>query len=302
MDRLMKIMFAYDGSSSAEVAIDDLRRAGLPREALVMVVSVIEQWMPVPKSYGGVDIQFAESSPAPAEKAEILLNQARSLIHSSFPNWKVVTEAEIGSPARVVLQKADEWKPNLIVVGSSGHSALGRWLLGSVSQKVLTEANCSVRVARPIPGRAGKPLRIAIGVDGSPGAALAVNEVLSRSWPAGTEVKLITADFAVPHVTSSHLVGPITKWIQEERERIGKEVEAAAGALASKGVDVYRFIKEGDPKSILGDEVERWGADCLFVGAKKLHAIDRFLLGSVSAAMATRINCSVEVVRANPAS
>ena len=38
--------------------------------------------------------------------------------------------------------------PDLIVVGSHGRSALGRFMLGSVSQKVVTEAHCSVRVAR----------------------------------------------------------------------------------------------------------------------------------------------------------
>jgi nucleotide-binding universal stress UspA family protein len=57
------------------------------------------------------------------------------------------------------------------------------------------------------------------------------------------------------------------------------------------------LIKEGDPKQLLCDEAERWGADCIFVGAKNLSRIDRFLLGSVSAAVAARAHCSVEVVR-----
>ena len=57
-------------------------------------------------------------------------------------------------------------------------------------------------------------------------------------------------------------------------------------------------IKKGDPKRVLVDESEHWGADSIFVEARGLRLIERFLLGSVSAAVATRAHCSVEVVRA----
>ncbi|MBK9709453.1 MAG: universal stress protein [Acidobacteria bacterium] len=61
------------------------------------------------------------------------------------------------------------------------------------------------------------------------------------------------------------------------------------------------MILEGDPKSVLLDEAEKWGADCIFVGAAGMSAIDRLLLGSISAAVATRAECSVEVVRSEKA-
>jgi nucleotide-binding universal stress UspA family protein len=44
-------------------------------------------------------------------------------------------------------------------------------------------------------------------------------------------------------------------------------------------------------------EAESWGADCIFVGARGMDRIDRFLLGSVSSALAARAHCSVEIVR-----
>jgi nucleotide-binding universal stress UspA family protein len=43
-------------------------------------------------------------------------------------------------------------------------------------------------------------------------------------------------------------------------------------------------------------EAESWGADCIFVGARGMGRIGRFLLGSVSSAVAARAHCSVEVV------
>lgn len=46
----MKILIGYDGSASADAALDDLRRAGLPREAEALIVSVGDLLMPYPST------------------------------------------------------------------------------------------------------------------------------------------------------------------------------------------------------------------------------------------------------------
>src|SRR5688572_30287044 len=66
-----------------------------------------------------------------------------------------------------------------------------RLILGSVSQRVLYEASCSVRVARARRGETDAPLRIVIGVDGSPYSNGVVDAVYRREWPTGTEVRLV---------------------------------------------------------------------------------------------------------------
>jgi len=48
----MKILIDYDGSSCADLALEDMRRAGLPRVAEAVVLSVSELWMPVVESVG----------------------------------------------------------------------------------------------------------------------------------------------------------------------------------------------------------------------------------------------------------
>jgi nucleotide-binding universal stress UspA family protein len=77
-----------------------------------------------------------------------LAKRAQSRIQQLFPDWKVLVDAGIGSPGREIIARADEWLPDLIVVGSHGRAALGELFFGSVSQKVVNEARCSVRVAR----------------------------------------------------------------------------------------------------------------------------------------------------------
>ena len=82
------------------------------------------------------------------------------------------------------------------MIGSHGRSAVGRFFLGSISQKVLTEADCSVRIAGKVEVDPS-PARIVIGYDGSGGANAAVDIVASRCWPNDSEVKLVAVQFGL---------------------------------------------------------------------------------------------------------
>ena len=58
------------------------------------------------------------------------------------------------------------------------------------------------------------------------------------------------------------------------------------------------MVKEREPKALLCSEAEDLMADCIFVGARGMGRLERFLIGSVSSGVAARAHCSVEVVRA----
>ena len=53
-----------------------------------------------------------------------------------------------GDPRSVIVDEAQDWKADLIVLGSHGYSGFKRWLLGSVAQSVVSHAPCSVEVVR----------------------------------------------------------------------------------------------------------------------------------------------------------
>jgi len=63
------------------------------------------------------------------------------------------------------------------------------------------------------------------------------------------------------------------------------------------GLSAVPIVQEGDPKQVLLGEAERCNADCIFVDAEGHSRLERFLVGSVSSAVAARTRCSVEVVR-----
>jgi nucleotide-binding universal stress UspA family protein len=296
----MKALIAYDGSACADSALNDLKRAGLSGEVEMTVVTVAELWLPPPSAtFKSVLTSETEQLPAPIEAALNLAMAASRRLQTIFPAWDVRAETLVGSPASAILNKADEWKPDLIVVGSHGRSALGRFILGSVSQKIVTEAHCSVRVARGRGIDAGAPARILLGFDGSIDAGAAVSTIASREWPEKSAVRVLAV--LAPTISDS----PLLPWTPEQiaqreasaRDWMRKQVEAAAEELRSTGLAVTPVITAGDPKQVLLDEVSDWGADCLFIGARGHNRLVRFMLGSVATAVVARAHCSVEVVR-----
>ena len=295
----MKILIAYDGSESANAALTDLKQAGLPRKAEVHVLSVYAEWIPAPASFGMVETGFASYVEEGEQRALAMAQDARTVLKSSFPDWDIHTESLAGSPAGLILQRADELKPDLIVVGSHGHSALaalGRLFLGSVSQKVLHAAHGTVRIARGRVEEPGTPIRLIVGIDGSKGAEAAVKTIAGRHWPHGSEARIVNSFPVLPPIGTEYAAA-LAAWVADEKSRAGEAIERAIGKLKGAGLTVSKVMKEEDARQSLINEAQSWGADCIFVGAKGISAIERFLLGSVSSYVATHAHCSVEVVR-----
>lgn len=311
----MRILIGYDGSEGADAAIDDLRKAGLPRDVEALIVSISEVMMPssIESEVVGQPITSRRLTEALAQaeaRTEQALNDAKELaaeagdrVRSYFPSWKVQTEGLAGWPATDLINKTDEWKADLVVVGSRGRSALGRFILGSVSKKVVTDSHHSVRVARGATEKNdSKPPRVVIGVDGSPEAEHAVREVGMRVWPKGTEVRIIAVDDGTSPKRIARVLPTAAAMITSSNEKAFAAsrmmVEWSERELRAIGLQVSIAIEKGDPQRVLIEEARQWEADSIFVGSRKFDGtFERFWLGSVSTALVTKAHCSVEVVR-----
>lgn len=311
---MMNLLIAYDGSGCSEAALDDLVRAGLPETGEALVMSVAEVWLPPQNGSGNpsgikfdvytenlIKKSYERGKKALAE-AETFANHAKKRLRKILPGWKIKSEATYGSPAWEILTRADSFKPDLIVAGSHGRSAINRLLLGSISQKILTEAHCSVRVARGRIEVDAAPARLIIGFDGSKGAQAAVEAVAGRHWGKDCEIRLVAAIDSLTPTNIGRFISPVVEWVEDEmtaeREWVGNLAEPALKKLRDAGFDAAFHLSAGNPKQILVEEAERWDADCIFVGANAFGSrVERFLIGSTSAAVAARASCSVEIVR-----
>lgn len=310
----MRVLIGYDGSQSADAAIDDLRRAGMPRVSEALVVSVADLVLRAPSVAEAAEYAFQSQRVATAlttarkhndtviEEASAYASSARQRVASLFSDWHVRDEVAIGAPAWELIDTAARWEADLVVVGSLGRSAFARFFLGSVSKQVVTNASCSVRVSRGTPKDRSAPARIIVGVDGSSDSEKAIKSVGSRVWPNGTEVKLVavndgtsTASFAplLPRATNM-----IREALQQKAVKTHSMIEWAAAQLEAIGLKTSISVLRGDPKEILISEAVAWNADSIFVGTRGFgSSFERFRLGSVSTAVVTGAECSVEVVR-----
>ena len=282
----MKLMIAYDGSECSDQAIRDLTMAGLPAEVEAVVVSVAERWLPPPSA---ATLEFPANVSRPGlEQASDLAAHACAQLKDLFPQWDIRAVVPKGSPASQILEDAESWHPDLVVVGSHGQSELTRLLLGSVSQKVANAAPCSVRIARGRQTERDRPVRIVVGFDSSKEALRAVRRVMRRTWPAGSTALILTV--VDPRREEGAADDAEAGWIEVLQK-------TAESELASAGLTVERRIEEGDPRRVLPHVAHEWGADCIFVGSHGHGRLRRIFLGSVASAVAARSECSVEIVR-----
>jgi len=148
----MRILLAIDGSGPSEAAVDEIARQHFPADSQVRVISVVES-PNFPETYpgGGVNmIMYEEIEKTGREWARAAVEKAAAKLRvdEEICQVNVTTEVLSGSPKGVILEQADAFGADLIVVGSHGYRMLERFLLGSVSQAVALHARCSVLIVR----------------------------------------------------------------------------------------------------------------------------------------------------------
>lgn len=282
----MKILIGYNGTDAARFAIEDLKAAGFPDGSEALIISVAELC----------------ARPETPEEARRLASEALELMRNRFPTWMIAAETASGSAGREILAKAETFRPDIIVVGEGRQSNRDHTMfLGQVSNLVLTEADCSVRISRDHEDSNDRGPQLLIGYDGSPGAEAAVNTIAQRSWVAGTTATLLA-------VADSGVVGSIGRFVPQMKDTVietkfvsqwGNTLAAEAlTTLTDAGITASVEIVMGNAKTAIIEHADRLNANCIFVGPHCAgNSFERFLLGSVSSTVAARAHCSVEVVR-----
>lgn len=300
---MKKLLLAYDGSPGANAAVDSLRYAGLPDELHVHLLAVADVWVPPDPLKNTV--AFPEAVPQARLKARQhamqALHDAKELAKSGavhlrgrFPGWKVDAIARADSPAWAIIAEARKFEADLIILGAHSKGFLQTFFLGSTSQKVASQAPCSVRIVRP-----GTSNRIVIGVDGSEDSKAAVAVAAERKWESGTEFDLITV--VDPRLESASawpmFFSDAVSSEEETAKAIARLLHDEGDLLRKAGFPVHTHVLVGDPKSQLLDRAADLNANSIMIGARGLQHGDRVYLGTMAAAICARAHCTVEVVR-----
>src|ERR1700739_310014 len=133
----MKILLAVDSSKGSQVALDEAFARPWPANTEFLLLSVLERsFARFPEILRDAEQQATHMVKA---AAQTFIRAARTCTY----------EVIVGTPRHAICEFARQWKADWIILGSHGHGAIARFLLGSVAQGVLRTAPCSVEIVRP---------------------------------------------------------------------------------------------------------------------------------------------------------
>jgi nucleotide-binding universal stress UspA family protein len=304
----MNILITTDGSEDAGHALDFMLRFPLPRHSTITLLSVVADIPMVPGELDALDdtqnVALEQACKRLLEDAEMLVEREGKRLHDA--GWAAETMVGNGSIVDEILRVAGEIDADLIVLGSKGTGMAERFLLGSVSGRVLARASCSVLVvkkktaeARPSAIEAGacEPCRIMLTYDSSDIAKQALSLCASLPLKADARIHVV---YVMPMITAyrqdvrQHLN---TIW-QQKKQTMQDKLDHAVGSLQWTTANVETELREADNVS---DELltaaEEAGDDLIMVGCKDRGKIRSFLHGSITRRIARHAQCSVWVVR-----
>jgi nucleotide-binding universal stress UspA family protein len=310
MRKAMKILLAVDGSDCSMAAVEEAARTPWPEGSLVRIVSVsdipyLTRESPIPMSsdsYEKLERVFEERSVGNTTFAMARFGEIAGA------QTDVTAKTLKGDPKTTILDEAEHWGADLIIVGSHGYNALERLWLGSVSRAVVSSAECSVEIARSRKSAAAgrKEMRILLAVDGSDFSDAAVEEIANRPWPGGSEVHVVSVihlPFTPSAETKSLPESYYFKLENAERERAAAAIDRAISRLRDSNsnrktpLELTSEVIVGRPDESIIEAAKKCGADLVALGSHGYRGFTRFLLGSVSQAVASHAPCSVEVIR-----
>lgn len=153
----MKILLAVDGSPCSDAAVEEVARRPWPEKSEVKVLTAYDlPAPPTPEAWAIPLTYYDDMDVALRKQATNTVERAIQTLKAKL-NKTVAIDGQVapGSPRVVILDEAEDWGADLIIVGSHGYRAWERFLLGSVSQAVVSHAKCSVEVVRCRPTNEG---------------------------------------------------------------------------------------------------------------------------------------------------
>jgi nucleotide-binding universal stress UspA family protein len=147
-----KIRLATDGSEFSERAARSIAERPWPEGTEIEVFSVVELVLGSAQAlleppYVDTE-QLEKQREAGMKRAQNAVATAVEILSKAFPKVSDSISVLLGGPKSVIIDEAEKWGADLIVVGSHGHRGIERFLLGSVSEGVALHAKCSVEVIR----------------------------------------------------------------------------------------------------------------------------------------------------------
>lgn len=280
----MKIILAVDGSKYSRWATDVLLALPLaeaPEVEIMCVVDVptVTEPLIAPSMVGQYRMGTAALAEREFESAQRLTAQVLERVRARWPRVGAIITR--GRAADTIVARARKERTDLVIVGARGLSNIERFLLGSVSQKVVTYAPCSVLVVKQ---KVRTVTRVLLAVDGSKASDKAVRFLRTRLAPNTLRGTIVYVwEYPIHPRSAQELMQVIQRMYSQPLARAGLKTDA----MWATGHSAQQIVKVSSQKR----------SHLVVIGSRGLTGLTRFLMGGVSHQVVKHSRASVLVVR-----
>jgi len=288
----MSILVAIDGSTASEIVLQEPLERPWATGTRFCLLTVVDPFFFTP-----APLLFEETKVAAGE----LLEEAAEKFRAA--GWETETRVALGNPRKAISRCAEEWRSDLLPVGSHRSNALERLALGEHGARGAASHGMlgggGEDAGETNHGRCSQEEN-SCGNDGSEFVKAAVNRVAREAWSKDTEIKIISVpEFAL-------CLGEYPSSPRARAEELHQSALDAANAAVTLAKEILsrtsltvRTEVPLDPDApattILG-RAKQWNEDLIVLGSHGRRGFDRWANGSVSESSAMNAHCSVQVV------
>jgi nucleotide-binding universal stress UspA family protein len=293
-----KILVPLDGSELAERALDPALAIARARDAQVLLLSVPSYHQVVPPASTGYGLV------APNHIVDLGREDAQDYLaglqsQARCSDCSIQTVVVEGDVAGCIVDKAAAEQVDLIVMTTHGYSGFTRWMLGSITERVLRGAPCPVLVVR----QAIPLCKALIPLDGSSRAQEALEPGLELARILGCQVTLLRADQGedLSSVEQGLLqmagAGACQELVEGTEDRLAYYLECLARQYRSPDLVIETAVVQAKPAEAILTYAEAEGIDLIVMATHGQSGLRRWVFGSVTEKILRQAGCAMLVVR-----
>jgi nucleotide-binding universal stress UspA family protein len=266
------ILLPFDGSEGAAAGLHHASEIAHWADATIHVLYVADT------AHDSVTVVEGHAVDVLVQEGEGIVDEAAKTLDTLGVSYE--TDVVQGNPAPTIVDYAERYDQELIVMPTHGREGVSRYLLGSVSEKVVRLSSVPVLSVRMRPDeRLTFPYEnVLVPTDGSSAATHAAGYLVefAAALDATVHVLSVVADATLgPDVRST---GP-----GEETERAATDaIETVVSEAEASGVDAVKHLEHGSPAEAILDCIEANDIHAVGMGTAGRRGTDRILLGSVA--------------------
>jgi len=206
------------------------------------------------------------------------------------------------APADAILAAASDPPADLIVMSTHGRGGIGRWLYGSVADRILRRSDVPVLL---VPAASNHPWphdrrpKILVPLDGSDLSETALGPARMLSYTLGADLILlrVVEPQAVPMWNVESVAMAAWRATADELDAARQYLDGVAGAPGSAALSVDALVDEGDPAAVIAATTQREGVDLIVMATHGRTGLPRLTMGSVATTTVQRAHVPLLLIR-----